>query len=615
MPRFAQVVAKSNLIQLDRVFDFVIPDALTDEIAIGQQVSFPFGRSKKLQHGFVVGLSEKSEYATSELDSILHPSRVLTPEIYKFARQVADRQCVALGEILSAAVPDHMARTAIETIADHEPIPAAIEVSLPFEIKPPLSNKAAILTAGRSYPTGDNQFADWASVLMMSAAKTLSEGRSVILVVPDQKDVAELNGLITELALSHWLVNYLPTGKKSDRFKNFHRALNLERALVVGTRSAIYAPVKNLGLIALYDDLDDSLREQGSPFTHARELAMMRAGKDVDLLLAAPYRSVEVQRLVEIGYLSDHDVVAAPHRISFTEPGIRFDEAAFKLIRERLTSGPVLVLLPRKGSSAALYCQGCGERLRCGCGGMIWEPTENRAVCRICNKPHVKCGKCQSGNFKRGRTGSTRTVSELGKVFPQTAIAEATSEKTPSGLKAKNQIVVATPGAAPKVKGGYAGLLILDCDIWLARQSLAAEQLAFRDWTGSLELLASDGRAVLSGVDSEIGQAFSMQQHRNLAKAQLAELRSLGLPPAVRIATVESSPEQQEQVLEIAKSNGAKVLSVDAGSGRVLLSFSYQLGPEISKSLRALALKSAARLQSGTKRRGLRVVMDDPDAL
>jgi primosomal protein N' (replication factor Y) (superfamily II helicase) len=612
MPRFAQVVAKSNLIQLDRVFDFVIPEQLQDSIAIGQQVSFPFGRAKKLQHGFVVGLSDKSEYATSELDAILHPATVLTPEIYSFARQVADRQCVALGEILAAAVPDHMARTSIDELNQPDSAPA---IELPFEIRPALSQKSAVLSAAKSYLQNDMQWADWAFLILHRASQKLAKNQSVVVIVPDQRDIDEIAGLAKLTGLESFLVNYLPSARKSDRFKSFHRALNLTPSLVVGTRSAIYAPASNLGLIAVYDDLDDSLREQGSPFTHARELAMIRAGKNVDLLMVAPYRSIEVQRLVEIGFLTDHDVVAPPARISFTEPGVRFDEGAFNLVRERLATGPVLVLLPRKGSSAALYCQGCGDRLKCSCGGMIWEPSENRAVCRICNKPHVNCSKCKSGAFKRGRTGSTRTVSELGKVFPQVAIAEATGERKPSGLKSKNQIVVATPGAAPKVKGGYAALLVLDCDIWLSRQSLAAEQHAFRDWTGALELLASDGRAVLSGVDPEIGQAFTMQQHRQIAKAQLADLRSLSLPPAVRIATLESSAEQQEQVLEVAKDCKAKVLSVDSATGKTLISFSYQAGPELSKSLRALALKTAARVQGGSKRRGLRVVMDDPDAL
>ena len=612
MSGFAQVVAKSNLIQLDREFDFVIPERLRAELKVGQQVSFPFGRTKKLQTGFVVGLSDKSQYATSELTEILHPTPVLPKELLGFCRQVADRQCVALGEVLAAAIPDHMSRTTIPQ--PHQPSELA-ELRLPFEIKPALGNRAAVLTASKSFPVNSDQFADWAFLMLASAIKTLLQGQSALLIVPEQSDVDELTQLAIGHGLADWIIDYSPGQKKSERFKNFHRSLSASPALVVGTRSAIYAPVSKLGLIAVYDDLDDSLREQGSPFTHARELALMRAGKDVNLLFLAPYRSIELQRLVEIGFLTDHDVVAAPHRISYTEPGVRFDEAAFKLVKEKLGEGPVLVLLPRKGSSAALYCQGCGTRLRCGCGGMIWEPAEHKAVCRLCNKPHVKCLECSSPNFKRGRTGSTRTVSELGKVFPQVAIAEATHEKSPSGLKSKNQIVVATPGSAPKVSKGYAAVLILDCDIWLARQALAAEQLAFRDWTGALELMSSNGRAVLSGIDAELGQAFAMQQHRQLATRQLQELRSLDLPPAVRIATVESSAEHVQQVLEIARESKAKVLSVDSANSKVLLSFSYKAGPELSKNLRALALKTSARMQGGSKRRGLRVVMDDPEAL
>ena len=246
---------------------------------------------------------------------------------------------------------------------------------------------------------------------------------------------------------------------------------------------------------------------------------------------------------------------------------------------------------------------------------MIWEPGENRAVCRICNKPHIKCQKCKAVGIRRGRTGSTRTVAELGKVFPHVAIAEATAEKRPSGLKPRRQIVVATPSSAPAVPGGYAGVLILDADIWLARQSLSAEAIAFRDWMGAVELCSQDGRVVLAGVDRELGQAFAMQQHRQLAKTQLAELRTLGLPPATRIATVETEPEHLEAVLEIAKQNRAKLLRVDAETGSVLISFGYQQGPELAKSLRSFALTVSARVQGTRKRRGVRIVMDDPNAL
>lgn len=612
MPRFAQVVAKSNLIQLDREFDFVIPERLDDLIQIGQQVSFPFGRSKKLQHGFVVGISQLSEYATSELAEIVHPTPVLPRELFDFCRKVADRQCVAIGEILSAAIPDHMART---QLPEQRFVTAPNLTREIVELSPPLTKKSAVLTSARAIEVDGELIADWAITIAQTAGKILSESKSVLVVVPEQADIDEFLRAAAVFGLAELVTALSPNQKRSDRFKLFHQILGQELSLVVGTRSAIYAPAQNLGLVAVYDDLDDSLREQGSPFTHARELALMRAGFETNLMIVAPYRSVEVQRLVEIGYITDHETILPAPRIAFTEPGARIDESSYKLIKERLEVGPVLVLLPRKGSSAALYCAGCGERLRCSCGGMIWEPTERVASCRICNKPHVRCTKCQHAGLKRGRTGSTRTVSELGKAFPQVAIAEATADKQPSGLKPRRQIVVATPSAAPKVPGGYSGVLILDADIWLSRQSLNAEAIAFRDWMGAVELLSPDGRVVLSGVDRDLGQAFAMQQHREIARAQLKELRSLGLPPATRIVTVETEPENLDAVLEIGKEANAKPLRVDTESGTVLFSFSYQDGPDLARNLRALALKTSARVQGGLKRRGVRVVMDDPNAL
>lgn len=97
MARFARVVAESKLLQLDRQFDFVIPSELAESIQFGHRVSFFIGRSKTKQTGFVVELLEASEYATSSLVEILGDRPVLTKEIYGFARDVANRQCVALG--------------------------------------------------------------------------------------------------------------------------------------------------------------------------------------------------------------------------------------------------------------------------------------------------------------------------------------------------------------------------------------------------------------------------------------------------------------------------------------------------------------------------------------
>jgi len=613
MSRFARVVIDSDLLQLDREFDFIIPAQLEEEVRFGQRVSFLLGRAKKEQSGFVIDILDESAFATTELVSITSTIPVLTEDLFHFCKAVSLRQCVALGEILKAAIPDHMPRSG----ATESSAPKKIEQLEPLiTLDTPLTKRSAVLSAARTLPAFESNYPDWALLFLYQAHQALIQNKSAILIAPETSDIKLLIELAQNLGLEDYLVEMGPGAKKSVRFKAFHKSIANSVSLVIGTRSAIYAPVKELGLIALFDDLDESLREQGSPFTHARELALMRAGENVQLLFAANYRSVEIQRLVSIGYLSDHSVKLSPPRISFTEPGARVDETAFRLIRERLQFGPVLILMPRKGSSAAVFCSGCDEKIKCArCGGWIWEPTASRFECRICKVATQSCAACKGVNFRKGRTGSSRTVSELGRAFPQVLISEATADKQPSNLKQINQIIVATPGAAPRVTKGYAGVVVLDSDVWLSMQSMRAELNAIRDWQEAIELMAPDGRALIAGLGSALGIPLSLQQHRELASQALKELKLLRLPPVVRVCLISGSAPTIEEALDICSRLGATVLRSDMALAEALISFSYNLGPAISKELRALALKTNARLVGANKRRGLRIAMDDQGSL
>jgi primosomal protein N' (replication factor Y) len=613
LTHYARVVVESDLLQLDREFDFIIPAPLEKEVRFGQRVSFLLGRTKKEQSGFVIGVLDQSDYATTELIAITSTIPVLTEDLFQFCKAVSLRQCVALGEILKAAIPDHMPRSgAKESLA-----PKRIEPLEPLvTLDAPLTLRSAVLSSARTVPAFETNYPDWALLFLFQAHQVLSQNKSVILIVPETSEIQILIEIAKNLGLADYLVEMGPGAKKSLRFQAFHKSLANSASLVIGTRSAIYAPVNTLGLIALFDDLDESLREQGSPFTHARELALMRAGDDVQLLFAANYRSVEIQRLISIGYLSDHSVTLPPPRISFTEPGPRVDEAAFRLIRERLQFGPVLILMPRKGSSAAVFCSSCDEKIKCRrCGGWIWEPSSNRFECRICKVATQSCAACGGANFRKGRTGSSRTVSELGKSFPQVLISEATADRQPSNLKEVNQIIVATPGAAPRMTRGYSGVVVLDSDVWLSMQSMRAELNAIRDWQEAIELMAPDGRAVIAGLGSLLGKPLSLQQHRELAIQALNELTILKLPPVVRVCLLTGSPAIIEEALDACTRLGATVLRSDMAIAEALISFGYNLGPGISKELRTLALKTNARLVGANKRRGLRIAMDDQGSL
>lgn len=614
MANYARVVVESDLLQLDREFDFLVPKNLADTVQVGQRVRFQLGRTKKLASGFIASLPTESSFATSELVEIVDSEPVVTQEIFRLARQVANRQAVALGEILQQAVVEHMPRIPKPI---YDPIlKALVDVpSLPGITS--LPSRSAILTSARSQTHEGMRYPDWCWLFLRAAVEAIEAGKSALLIVPERDQINQLAALLSSMGLENLISTWLPGEKKSDRFTNFHRALIQDKSIVIGSRSAIYAPVRNLGVIALFDDGDDSLREQGSPYTHAREIALMRATDDVKLLFAANYRSLEIQRLVEIGYLKDMEIKLPPARISYSAPAQRLDAASFKLMREALEVGPVLVLIPRKGNSATVYCAGCDQRLVCNnCRGPIWENEIGEYRCRVCQGISHSCAACGSNKLRRGRTGSTRTAAEFGKAFPGITISEFTSDTKPTAIKKSKHLILATPGSAPRVQQGYAALLILDSDVWLAMPQLRSEQTAVRDWMEAIELLSDTGRAHIAGVDQDLGQALSLGQHRPLAVSAFREVNSLSLPPAARIATLEGTQDTITQALDVANKAGAIVLRSNlSDSASALIRFSYSQGAEVSASLKALALKTNARLVGANKRRGLKIVMDDPSAL
>lgn len=590
-----RVAVESSLLQLDREFDFLVPEELAGSVRWGSRVSFTLGRAKKPTTGLVVELLDKSEFAANSISGVIGDRPYITPELYQFCREVANRQVVALGEILQLACPAHMPRIALD------PESPPIE-----ELKAEVDNEV-ILTSLQER-AGDRYVPHWAKEFASRATALYAKGFSSILIAPEAADVEVILHSVKQMNLEPIVWE---TSKKSQRFRDFHRSLN-QKQIVIGNRSAIYAPVGNLGLIAVADDLDDSYIEVGSPHTILRDLALIRANKQCSVIFAAPYRSVELQRLVEIGYLKDTSSPKTP-RIAFSEPGVRIDDTSLNLAKQALQEGTLLVLLPRKGSSSAAFCMDCGARLKCDCGGYIWEPKKDRFECRICGAPSTSCLECRSSNFRRGRSGSARTAAEIGRMFPNSIVYEATQEKKPDLPERANQIVVATAGSAPRIANGYSGLLVLDCDVWLSAQTLNVEHRALRDWAEAIELLNPNGRAVFAGLGSALGKPLAFWQHKEIASSSLRDAKALRLPPAVRTVSVSGTAAQLKQANELLLSAGAKSLR-NTGS-KATYTFDYSAGPRICAELRTIALAAKAIQRGGKNVRGVSIVMDDLEAI
>lgn len=612
------------MLQLDREFDFFIPEQLA--VSVGCRVGFQLGRSKTQQTGFVIEILDSSEYATSELKTVFGPP-MLMPAVLKLARLVAKRQAVALGEVLAAAIPDFMPRVETTLEQAHEQPSArssdsdssakvrnseseALTMLQPAVARlgaPQGTGKHAYLSSVSPVEFCGHNFPDWVLVFAAAAIQRLTNNQSTLIITPELDDSSLVMRVFELLGVP--ALNY--GQKKADRYRAFRQLLKEEPGIVVGNRSALYAPAAALSLICLVDDLDDSLRDQASPYLHARELAMMR---DTDLILAANYRSPDVARLVKMGYLADSGSNLKPPAISFSEPGNRLDAASFQLLRQALERGPLLVLTPHRGNSSASFCAVCSARLQCrSCGGLIWSPTKNEHSCRLCRRAATSC-ECGSTQIRPGRAGSERTAADLGRAFPGVAVVEANATKKP---RVKGQlIVVATPGSAPRISPGYAAVLVLDAEVWLARETLRAEQLAIRDWQEAISLLAPGGRALLASVTPRLGKTISLQLMREHAAEQLTDLAALRLPPTVRIASVEGDRAVVLRAVAAAEEAGAELIRIGGeASAQASLRFSFSEGSAVALALKTVALTANPRQVSGRARRGLKIVMDDQEAI
>ncbi|MFM6977511.1 MAG: hypothetical protein ACKOWR_02175 [Micrococcales bacterium] len=612
----ARVAIDSPLPNLDRLFDYLVPETMHSSVVVGARVKAPFGRSKKALDAFVVELSDSSDFSgkLAELSEVVSTVPVLNHSLYVFLRSVAERQACTLGDLLKLAVPNRSVAVEKKFLAEqsgYSTVKKRKESSLTTAVIEPRDNT-------------------WARRMVEFAKSQASAGFSSILLVPDFRDQNVLRAELSATGVD--FIDYSTDRKPSQRYESFLQCLRPGAHVVVGSRNSIYAPLSNLGGIFLFDDGDDNLVEPTSPYVHARDVALLRqASSGCDLAIESHYRSPEVQRLVELGFLKDSaDKFRAPD-VAVSEELAKLPTMAWQAVRQTAIDEEqaVLIQVASKGVARSTYCYDCGARAQCHhCHGPIWIDGTNTPRCRWCSAINLnfQCGECMGSRLKQGAGGATRTAAEIGKSFPGVQIIESTGDKPLLEIKPGKRIVISTPGAEPRVAGGYGCVVILDAAHALAKDSLRAKDIALRNWTNAIALLSDKGRAVVSGVPQQLGQMIALWQHREIASQELTERRELDFPPALRLASIQGEKTVAAAVIQELDQIKYQILGpINLKSDktdidqRYVIKYQYAQGPELATSLKS----AIAKLSSGTVRigangrssRAIRVRMDDPEVI
>lgn len=612
---YARVVFQSPLPALSREFEYLVPDTLRTDIALGQRIKVVFAGQAK--EGFVVGLSEVKEFTgkLSSISEIISTTPVLSPEIYKLLKAISERQCCSIGELISNAIPKRSVR--VEKANPFQP---------PTRIVNPVESRFAELVS----PVADAEsgLPQFLSRIANLARDYFDSGRSVIICVPDFRDLKRVKDTLVKILDLESISTVDSNEVASMRYLQFLRQLSSEKIVVIGTRNAIYAPVSGDAAIIIWDDGDQSHQDQQAPYLTTREIALLRQDHfGAPLHFLSHSRSAEVQRLVRIGYLQESKHSNWRPKVAVSE-GSGLDGMTFKLVKRALESGPVLVQVASPGNARSLYCNDCGTRSMCrNCNGPLWMNAKAQIACRWCGNLNLdfRCLKCQHSKLRQAGAGATRWAEQLGKSFPGIAIREVTADQVEHLIPNKPAIVICTAGIEPIAAAGFAGVVLLDCATQLNVDSLRAPEDALRSWLNALAFMREGAEAVAVGASPEVSKALTLGLVTETVDEILREREELGFPPAKRFLSATGSREVIDALSEILEESSlVRVLGISQAIAastqpdfRLVASFSYANGPKVAalvkNYLAGLGVKQVrTNAKSGRNLRPLSIKFDDP---
>ncbi len=569
--RVARVTVDVPLPHLDRPFDYAITEAQADAVAPGVRVQVRF--AGRLVDGYVLEVADSTDQPRLQpLHKVLSPEPVLAASVARLVRRVADHWGGTFADVVRLAVPP---RHAISESAARPKRPAPALDALPGVLASYPGGERFLdgLGAGEPLrglwnpvPVFDGP-GDWAGGIMDAAGAALASGKGALIVVPDADALALAEARCTETFGAGSFATLSADLGPAGRYRSFLAVARGDVRLVLGTRSAVFAPVRDLGLVVVWDEGNDAFAEPHAPYPHAREIAALRATLEPCALMLAGYgRTAEAQALAERGWLVPiaHDVrttrrlapavrVAADHdRALDRDPdarAARLPHDVFTAIRAGLASGPVLLQVPRAGYAPSLACQRCRTRAHCPrCAHPLRGEQQGgnlRLVCPVCGPVDGPwaCPECGDRRLRAPRVGVVRTAEELGRAFPQTRVVQSWSGHKVAAVDDEPALVLATPGAEPTPSAGYAAAVLLDTGVMLGRPDLRAAEEALRRWFTVCALVrpaAEQGTVVAVGeADARALQALVRVDAPGFAERELAERVATRFPPAARMALLE----------------------------------------------------------------------------
>ncbi len=564
--RFASIYPLVSARALARPFTYEVPEGIEK----GAVLEISFGRSRR--RGVVVSVDGAAPAGVEPVPA----GRVLDelpPALVDLALWLADYYGSTPARALALVAPPKRVRrgersspASRDALSGEEP-PASLSAS----------QEAALTRIGGAIERGESTHvllygatgSGKTEVYLRACAAALELGRSAIVLVPEIALTPQALGRFRARFGEH--IAILHSGlTEAERRDERERIASGEAPIVVGARSAVFAPAPRLGLICVDEEHDASYKQESDPRYDARAVAAKRAALEgaVAVFGTATPRPESWASLERIELGARLAAPLPPVRVVDLRGGTGYPLSAPLLtelgaLAER--GGRAILLLNRRGMAPALHCRACGETLRCSsCDVSLVLHSDGRLRCHHCGFSELApetCPACGSPELARLGAGTQRVERELAARVPELEVirldADAAS-KPGATAAALSRFARADPvvllGTQMVAKGhhfpGVALAAVLDADTGIALPDFRAEERTFQLLT---QLAGRSGREGPGRVivqtfqpDSRAVRYAARHDVEGFLDGELERRRELGYPPFRHLIRIlASGPDQK----------------------------------------------------------------------
>lgn len=582
----ARVRVDTGVFHLDQLYDYAVPQLFSDTAIVGVRVQLPF--NSRETEGIITARVAQPDRAgeLKQITKILSPHPVATEFTLSLFEKAAQQYCCNPWDLIRSAIPPRVSN---------------IDKSLPLFLASEAfrrSAKSPIFYSFKPYIAAHTQLFD--------IVETVKNEGSILIIAPDENDVDLLVSSLSKVFDN--VIALTSSLSREERYRNFLRLQRISSSIVVGTRSAVFAPVNNLTTLIIYKESSIDHFEIRAPGWNTSAVARLRSEiEGVSLIYAGFSPSLNMAFQIDqkkTKYVSQRFHVET-HAFSPSE-GALLPGRIFTEIRKSLNNGAVLFLTPRKGYGNALLCAHCRNIAQCECGGRLGVASKLVApTCVHCgvSYPQWKCRFCGRDKQYLAARGIERAAEEISRAFPGYPIVISAGDVIKSSVESKSSLVFATPGAQPMIQGGYAAVVILDALRYFSHTDINGQERARELIFETASLIQEKGQVLL--VLDEVHPIVSALARWNVApllKRELGEREELHLPPYLASAVLVTDAVTAPQIfsgLKKAMAEGRIPSStriygptiLPKAQAKIVLHVSHDQWPELGKLLHELQRK------------------------